>query len=104
MGAKIDEPNNNGWTPLHTACNSSHHLDIIECLVENGSTSINTRNKYNQTPLYMACCIEYNDEIIKYLLENEANYEEILDIFPKLEELINEVADLKVKGISLQIA
>ncbi|XP_063924409.1 uncharacterized protein LOC135138374 [Zophobas morio] len=65
-GAKINEADIHGWTPLY-AVSSNGHKDIVECLVKCGA-EINRANKYGQTPLYAASS-EGHQKIAEYLVK-----------------------------------
>jgi ankyrin len=52
-GAKIDEKDKHGNTPLHTACYWGKN-DVVELLLDKGS-KIETLNKLKRSALYVAC-------------------------------------------------
>lgn len=52
-GAKINEPDNAGNTPLHSAADDWHNLDTIKYLVLKGA-DLNTKNHNGKTPRDLA--------------------------------------------------
>eukprot|EP00027_Filamoeba_sp_ATCC50430_P008172 CAMPEP_0168554264 /NCGR_PEP_ID=MMETSP0413-20121227/7684_1 /TAXON_ID=136452 /ORGANISM="Filamoeba nolandi, Strain NC-AS-23-1" /LENGTH=943 /DNA_ID=CAMNT_0008584987 /DNA_START=182 /DNA_END=3013 /DNA_ORIENTATION=+ len=56
-GAKVNEPNNKGCTPLHYACSkgSMLHVRCAEICLMNGA-KVNSKNHQNETPLHYAIC------------------------------------------------
>ena len=68
--------NREGLSPLHFACNNSHHvsIDIIELLVDSAPASIRCLDEDGDTPLHILCDNRYVDEaaaieIMKFLIE-----------------------------------
>ncbi|XP_057209745.1 ankyrin repeat and SOCS box protein 2 [Triplophysa rosa] len=60
----LDEPNEDGWIPLHE-CAFYGHVECLKILLEARPDTIDKRTKKNQTPLYLAVthkhlsCVEY---------------------------------------------
>ena len=70
-GAKFNERNNNGETPLFLACEKSSPLPLIENLVKHGA-DVNIPDNENRSPL-REVCYPGDIEVIKLLVENGAN-------------------------------
>uniref|UniRef100_A0A8B9C696 Ankyrin repeat domain 44 n=1 Tax=Anser brachyrhynchus TaxID=132585 RepID=A0A8B9C696_9AVES len=51
-GANVNQPNNNGFTPLHFAAASTHGALCLELLVNNGA-DVNIQSKDGKSPLHM---------------------------------------------------
>eukprot|EP00009_Paramoeba_aestuarina_P000894 CAMPEP_0201515002 /NCGR_PEP_ID=MMETSP0161_2-20130828/6688_1 /ASSEMBLY_ACC=CAM_ASM_000251 /TAXON_ID=180227 /ORGANISM="Neoparamoeba aestuarina, Strain SoJaBio B1-5/56/2" /LENGTH=259 /DNA_ID=CAMNT_0047911703 /DNA_START=61 /DNA_END=841 /DNA_ORIENTATION=+ len=66
----IDEKDDNGMTPLHTAADSEQ-LECVKLLVESGAP-INLQDDSGQTPLYIAALCDF-EEIALFLLEKGAD-------------------------------
>ncbi|KAF3859318.1 hypothetical protein F7725_021717 [Dissostichus mawsoni] len=65
-GAAINQPDNEGWIPLHAAA-SCGYLDIAEYLIAQGA-SVGVVNSEGETPLDIA-----EEEAMEELLKNEIN-------------------------------
>ncbi|KAL2102843.1 hypothetical protein ACEWY4_002011 [Coilia grayii] len=65
-GAGINQPDNEGWIPLHAAA-SCGYLDIAEYLISQGA-SVGVVNSEGETPLDIA-----EEEAMEELLQNEIN-------------------------------
>ncbi|NXQ21168.1 MYPT1 phosphatase, partial [Peucedramus taeniatus] len=65
-GANINQPDNEGWIPLHAAA-SCGYLDIAEYLISQGA-HVGAVNSEGDTPLDIA-----EDEAMEELLQNEVN-------------------------------
>ena len=63
-GANINIQENDGFTPLHMACQEGN-IEIARILIQNNAT-VDALNKYTVTPLYYA--IYYGYENITWLL------------------------------------
>lgn len=65
-GANINQPDNEGWIPLHAAA-SCGYLDIAEFLIGQGA-HVGAVNSEGDTPLDIA-----EEEAMEELLQNEVN-------------------------------
>ncbi|KAG7225656.1 hypothetical protein INR49_005063 [Caranx melampygus] len=65
-GASINQPDNEGWIPLHAAA-SCGYLDIAEYLISQGA-NVGVVNSEGETPLDIA-----EEEAMEELLQNEIN-------------------------------
>ncbi|KAG9340007.1 hypothetical protein JZ751_022118 [Albula glossodonta] len=65
-GASINQPDNEGWIPLHAAA-SCGYMDIAEYLISQGA-SVGVVNSEGETPLDIA-----EEEAMEELLQNEIN-------------------------------
>lgn len=65
-GANINQPDNEGWIPLHAAA-SCGYLDIAEYLISQGA-HVGAVNSEGDTPLDIA-----EEEAMEELLQNEVN-------------------------------
>ena len=70
-GAKLNERNNDGETPLFLACQKSSPLPLIENLIKHGA-DVNIPDIENRSPL-REVCYPGDIEMIKLLVENGAN-------------------------------
>ena len=68
-GANIEDENDQGSQPIHTAAFSGN-LEVIKYLIKNG-VELEIRNKMNHTPLMIAAEQE-NYEVVKYLVGHGA--------------------------------
>lgn len=51
-GTDVNAATDDGWTPLHVACNNKHG-DVVRLLIKNGARG-NVRDRYDITPLHRA--------------------------------------------------
>ena len=76
---EINATNNDGLTPLHSACTYSSenmiydNIDIIDKLINNPNSDINIKDNYGNTPLHIVLACEYGPrtlEVIKLFCNN----------------------------------
>ncbi|NXN50265.1 MYPT1 phosphatase, partial [Rynchops niger] len=111
-GANINQPDNEGWIPLHAAA-SCGYLDIAEYLISQGA-HVGAVNSEGDTPLDIA-----EDEAMEELLQNEVNRQGVdIEAARKEEERImlrdarqwlnsghiNDVRHAKSGGTALHVA
>lgn len=56
-GSDKDAPDNDGWTPLHLACDCADdedHCNVVRLLVEKGA-NLESRDNNGETCLHRAC-------------------------------------------------
>jgi ankyrin repeat protein len=70
-GAKVDEKDKYGDTPLHIAISNNGNSVIVEALLEKGA-KVEAKNGHGHTPLYVAAMNGY-EEIVKVLLAYKAD-------------------------------
>ena len=63
----INLQDNQGYTPLNTAC-ANGHKGVVEALLKRGGINVNLQNNQGYTPLIKACIYGYKD-VVKALLE-----------------------------------
>jgi hypothetical protein len=85
-GAYVNEKDDEGWTPLHFACQFSGSsnrpknstdsnmkwLNVVKLLLNNGA-NVNAITKKGETPLLFACNYGSDIEVVKLLLERGSN-------------------------------
>ncbi|KAH1187568.1 hypothetical protein KIL84_020317, partial [Mauremys mutica] len=111
-GANINQPDNEGWIPLHAA-SSCGYLDIAEYLISQGA-HVGAVNSEGDTPLDIA-----EEEAMEELLQNEVNRQGVdIEAARKEEERImlrdarqwlnsgriNDVRHVKSGGTALHVA
>ena len=72
-GAKVDEKDNNGNTPLMRA-SANGHVDVVKTLIENGA-KVDEKNKDGNTPLMWASA-DGHVVVVKTLIEKGAKVDE----------------------------
>ena len=77
---KINQANNNGETPLHSAAKSGH-LDIFKFILKNIQEDINPIDNVGLTPLHYAVICS-NLEILKFIVQIDENAFLSSDILP----------------------
>ena len=101
QGVDVNAKDMSSNTPLHFAC-SECNFEIVKYLVEVGNALINVKNYDNETCLryflYSRKREENDYKIAKYLIEKGVDYEELLDDFPILEELVQQIDSDNIKG------
>lgn len=69
--AEVNTRNNEGETPLHTACRYGDY-ELVKLILSSKKSDLNLQNSKGQTPLYLAC--EFgDDDIVEILLEGNAD-------------------------------
>jgi len=62
---------NNGWSPLHTAChNKNATLNIVQLLIDAAPNSIQSPDKSGALPLHVACQHHESASVVQYLLSH----------------------------------
>ena len=82
--------NNDGKTPLHSACRDGH-LDTAKYLVEEQQCDPACKNNYGATPLHLACLYGHSN-VAKYLIEEKQcnpSCESYVDNTPLLSACLN---------------
>ncbi len=70
--ADVNNPNNNGFTPLFATIGKKNSFEITKLLIENGA-NVNHVTKYGHPPLFKAASIKNRKEIIKLLVKKGAD-------------------------------
>ena len=71
-GFDINLQDENGWSPLHFACQAGSY-ECVKALLDAGA-QIELKDKFGNTPLWRATfCSKGKGDIIKILRENGAN-------------------------------
>ena len=70
-GANINEPDNNGITPLMYVCQNDPDIELVDCLIENGAV-INDRDPQGNNALFWAMGNRYF-EFIKFFIRTSVN-------------------------------
>jgi len=74
-GAKVNDRDKDGWTPLMFAAQSNENPDVITTLL-NAGAKVDDRDKYGRTPLMRAAALNKNPEVIKVLLDAGAKLDD----------------------------
>ena len=71
-GAKVNQPDEYGSTPLHWACENGASVEVVQYLISKG-VKVNQPNKGGWTPLHYACANGASLEVVKLLISKGAN-------------------------------
>eukprot|EP01117_Protostelium_nocturnum_P004858 TRINITY_DN175_c0_g1_i1.p1 TRINITY_DN175_c0_g1~~TRINITY_DN175_c0_g1_i1.p1 ORF type:complete len:236 (-),score=86.16 TRINITY_DN175_c0_g1_i1:71-778(-) len=69
-GAKTDEEDDSGWSPLMSAV-SSANSEVVKVILESGTPDVNRKNETGRSVLHYACS-KGNESIVQMLLEKGA--------------------------------
>jgi ankyrin repeat protein len=54
QNVNVNASKNAGWTALHSSSYSGH-LEVVQCLVQDGKADVEVKSKYEETALHCAC-------------------------------------------------